>query len=130
MEDNILIQEIEKYLAFLKKMSKDDLSAVLKKEKEIIFEIRDKSEKVKSKELLVSEDQITFFIEKLGAMDKREDAILLINELNLSRIDIERFLKKLDIHFTKKDPIPRLKEKLLEGTIGFKLRSEAIQKNP
>ena len=33
----------------------------------------------------------------------------------------------LDIPFQKKDSIDRILEKIIEGTIGFRLRSQAIQ---
>ncbi|MGE8534832.1 MAG: hypothetical protein ACN6OJ_09645 [Chryseobacterium sp.] len=127
MKDKFLIQEFEKYLTFLKKISHDDLNSILKREKEIVFEIRDKSSKLKNRELLIG-DEIEKIINKLGSVEKREDGINYIETLNLTRIDIENILKKLDTHFTKKDSIQRLKEKLIESTIGFKLRSEAIQK--
>ncbi|WET48149.1 hypothetical protein PYS58_16415 [Chryseobacterium indologenes] len=127
MKDKFIIQEFEKYLTFLKKISHDDLNSILKREKEIVFEIRDKSSKLKNRELLIG-DEIEKIINKLGSVEKREDGINYIETLNLMRIDIENILKKLDTHFTKKDSIPRLKEKLIESTIGFKLRSEAIQK--
>ncbi|WP_294297601.1 hypothetical protein [uncultured Chryseobacterium sp.] len=129
MKEKVLIQEIEKYLTFLKKISQDDLNSLLKKEKEIIYHIQNKST-IKNKEILIDDEQIDKIINKLGSVEKREDGDIFIETLNLTRVDIENMLKKLDTHFTKKDSIIRLKNKLIESTIGFKLRSEAIQKKP
>jgi len=44
-----------------------------------------------------------------------------------SKIDIENIAKKLDVPFQKKDSIEKLKYKIIERTIGFRLRSQAIQ---
>ncbi|MGA6118714.1 hypothetical protein [Sphingobacterium anhuiense] len=129
MKDKILIQELEKYLTFLKKISQDDLEALQKKKMEIVFEIREKQRFVKSKEFLFTDEEIDNIIEKLGSIEKREDGIIYLNGLNLGRLDVERILKKLDLPTMKKDTIQQLFDKIIENTIGYKLRSKAIQNN-
>lgn len=46
-----------------------------------------------------------------------------------SRLDFETIAKRMDIPFQKKDTIERLKEKIIESSIGYKIRSQAIQGN-
>lgn len=127
MKDKVLIQEIEKYLTFLKKMSQEDFNSILKKEKEIIFEIKNKQGFIKSKESLVSDGEIENIIVKLGSLEARDVGLKYLEELDLGRADIELILRKLDMPFLKKDSILKLNDKIIEGTIGFKLRSQAIQ---
>lgn len=127
MKDKFLIQEIEKYIAFLKKLSEDDINALLEKKKEIVFEIKGKQGGSKGKEDLISDREINVIVTRLGSIENREDGFNYINSLKLTRIDLERILKLLDLPFAKKDSISKLNEKIFEGTIGFKLRSQAIQ---
>lgn len=130
MKDKVLIHEIEKYLTFLKKMSQEDFNSILKKEKEIIFEIKNKQGFIKSKESLVSDGEIENIIVKLGSLEARDVGLKYLEELDLGRADIELILRKLDMPFLKKDSILKLNDKIIEGTIGFKLRSQAIQNKP
>ena len=60
-------------------------------------------------------------------MNSREDGFKLLVDKCSSRLDLEVLARKLDIPFTKKDIIEKLKDKIIEGTIGFRLRSQAIQ---
>lgn len=129
MKDKILIQEIEKYLAFLKKISQDDLDALSKKKKEIVFEIREKQNVSKPKELVLSDEEITTIVKKLGSLEKRDEGKAFLSNYNLGRLDLEHILKRMDLPALKKDNIQQLTDRIIENTIGFKLRSQAIQNN-
>lgn len=111
-------------------MSQEDFNSILKKEKEIIFEIKNKQGFIKSKESLVSDGEIENIIVKLGSLEARDVGLKYLEELDLGRADIELILRKLDMPFLKKDSILKLNDKIIEGTIGFKLRSQAIQNKP
>lgn len=130
MKDRFLIQEIEKYLTFLKKISQDDIDALVKKKKEIVFEIREKQNVSKQKELAVRDEEIVAIIEKLGSLEKRDEGIVYLSNFILGRLDLEQILKKMDLPAFKKDSIQQLIDRIIENTIGFKLRSQAIQNNP
>jgi hypothetical protein len=64
---------------------------------------------------------------KLESLQNREDAARLLKSQDLSKTDLRRIAKALDVSYQKDDTTDRLTDKIVEATIGFKLRSEAIQ---
>ena len=64
----------------------------------------------------------------LNSMQSREEAYSYISSSDLKKADLEAICKQLDLPFTKKENIKALQEKIIEGTVGYKLRSQAIQK--
>ena len=130
MNDLILVKEFEKMISFFKSLKKDELNSIIKKEKEIIFELRDKKDEVKKNiEKLMSDEEIENIILKLNSMKERIDGEECLIDLKLNRQNLEKVLKKLDTPFVKKDSISKLYDKIIESTIGYKLRSQAIQNN-
>ena len=63
--------------------------------------------------------------EQLVKIDSREQAEELLK--NFKKADLQRIAKDLDIPIQKNEDISRLREKIIESTVGFKLRSQAIQ---
>lgn len=61
-------------------------------------------------------------------MQSREEASSYFSTNDLKRADLETICKQLDLPFTKKENMKILQEKIIEGTVGYKLRSQAIQK--
>lgn len=60
-------------------------------------------------------------------MHDKEKGKAYLESLNLRKVQYEKILKELDSPFDKKDSIARLISKIIEATIGFRLRSQAIQ---
>lgn len=46
-----------------------------------------------------------------------------------TRKELEMFAKEIGIYIMKTDKVDKIREKIIEGTIGALLRSTAIQKN-
>jgi hypothetical protein len=63
--------------------------------------------------------------DKLAKIDSREQAEELLKDFK--KAELQRIAKGLDIPTQKNEGIVRIKEKIIESTIGFKLRSQAIQ---
>lgn len=129
MSDTSLIYEVERYISFLKNLSKEELNSLSKKEMEIVFEIKNKQNIQKNIERLISEQEVNDIILKLSSMNERLEGENYLKPLKLSRQSLEVILKKLDIPYQKKDSISKLYDKIIESTIGYKLRSQAIQNN-
>lgn len=66
-------------------------------------------------------------IKKLESMDSKQDGEKYLESLDLKKIQLEKILKELDSPFEKKDNMAKLISKIIEATIGFRLRSQAIQ---
>ena len=77
-----------------------------------------------SENSIVVSEAITF----LNSMQSREEASSYFSTNDLKRVDLEAICKQLDLPFTKKENMKTLQEKIIEGTVGYKLRSQAIQK--
>lgn len=63
----------------------------------------------------------------LNTFQTREEGLEYLNFHCKTKKDLTALAKIIDIHFLKTDKIDQLREKIIEFTIGFKLRSAAIQ---
>lgn len=101
-----------------KKLESGDFSISLKV-------IKKSSLSKRSKEL--SEEEAQQILEQLKNCKNRElgHEILLSNFKN--RKELEHFAKLIDVYVMKQDKIDRIREKIIEGTIGASLRSTVIQ---
>ncbi|MBU1055243.1 MAG: hypothetical protein KKC46_15680 [Proteobacteria bacterium] len=63
----------------------------------------------------------------LNSFQSREKGLEYLNQHCKTKKELTALSKIVDIHVQKSDKIDQLKEKIIESTIGFKLRSAAIQ---
>jgi hypothetical protein len=124
---NIIIDQYDSLSNFLRKLSKEEIIELENGRKEIVFELKDKNKTSGLKVLSFDEFAIQSIVDELNKLNSREEGLKLLIDKCSSRLDFESLAKKLDIPFTKKDTIEKLKDKIIEGTIGFRLRSQAIQ---
>ncbi|RXF73480.1 hypothetical protein [Hansschlegelia zhihuaiae] len=80
----------------------------------------------KTTERLTSEhlDQI---IERFRAYETRDDLKLYINKTVERKAELESIARRLRLPMTKSDDVEVLVEKIIDATIGYKLRSRAIR---
>lgn len=128
---NIYLSEIDKFMLFLDNLSNDDILKLNNGGCKIRYElISDKSDGVEktvnTKVLNINPQEIISELENMSSREMGEQYLL---NKQFSRIDYETIIKQLDIPFQKRDNIEKLKDKIIEGTIGFRLRSQAIQEN-
>lgn len=124
---NFYVSEMEHFLAFLSKLPQAMVKEIENGEKQIEINIisssKEPNEPMSENSIVVSE-AITF----LNSMQSREEASSYFSTNDLKRADLEAICKQLDLPFTKKENMKTLQEKIIEGTVGYKLRSQAIQK--
>lgn len=124
---NFYISEMEHFLVFLNKLPQAMVKEIENGEKQIEINIisssKEPNEPMSENSIVVSE-AITF----LNSMQSREEASSYFSTNDLKRADLEAICKQLDLPFTKKENMKTLQEKIIEGTVGYKLRSQAIQK--
>lgn len=124
---NFYVSEMEHFLAFLNKLPQAMVKEIENGEKQIEINIisssKEPNEPMSENSIVVSE-AITF----LNSMQSREEASSYFSTNDLKRADLEAICKQLDLPFTKKENMKTLQEKIIEGTVGYKLRSQAIQK--
>ena len=68
-------------------------------------------------------------IETLALFPTRTEAMNFLKEKFPTRKDIELIARRLDIPIVRQDTIKVLQEKVVESTVGARLRSKAIQGN-
>jgi len=134
MKKNIYITAISKILEILNKsiknLDEETINKFLSDELELKIYFEEKSKKSLSKRLRktqVDDEKMKIIIDKLNTIDSREKGLEYLSEASLKKVELEKILKILDIPFLKKDNIKVLTEKIIEATIGFRLRSKAIQ---
>lgn len=69
-------------------------------------------------------------IGELQSTTTREQAFRLLEMWHLNASELRGLARSLDIAVRKDDGVDRLRDKIVEGTIGFKLRSGAIRGAP
>jgi hypothetical protein len=64
---------------------------------------------------------------ELNSFQTREEGLEYLNFHCKTKNELTTLSKIVDIHVQKADKVDQLKEKIIESTIGFRLRSAAIQ---
>lgn len=125
--NNFYVLEMERFLAFLNKLPQAVVKEIENGEKRIEINVistsKEPDELILQNSVVVSES-----ISLLNSMRSREEAYSYMSSSDFKKADLEAICKQLDLPFTKKENIKALLEKIIEGTVGYKLRSQAIQK--
>ena len=108
----------------VEKLTNSQLEAIAKGKFSIDIKIdENKPKETKSSKKTGDADNMLKLLQK---MDSREKGIHLLESSSLSKIDLLQISKALDIPTNNKDNIKLLQDKIIEGTIGYRLRSHAI----
>ncbi|UAB72981.1 hypothetical protein INR79_27480 [Vibrio sp. SCSIO 43132] len=67
--------------------------------------------------------------EKLSACVSRELGLEILNNYFANKRELEMFAKYVNVYVMKQDKVDKVKEKIIEGTVGATLRSSAIQES-
>lgn len=125
---------IEKYADFLRTLSLADLKAIEDGKKAIQFTV---SSKTTTKRLDASTNvgadnpeqiaHLTRLKERLYEMTSREEGMILLEQECPTRDNLASLAKLIDLPVSKRDTRDHLKAKVIDTTIGFRLRSQAIR---
>ncbi|MBA5600758.1 MULTISPECIES: hypothetical protein [Pectobacterium] len=63
----------------------------------------------------------------LNSIDSREEGVKFLEERLKTKINFERFARSIDVAVMKSDRLEKIRDNIIESTIGARLRSEAIQ---
>ena len=62
----------------------------------------------------------------LNEASTREEGVLVLEENLKGRAELESFAKTIDVPIIKSDKVTNIKEKIVDATVGARLRSGAI----
>ena len=120
------LRELAKSIGNLRKEQYDNVINGNFKIEIKVDNLESKSKSPKTKRLFETEDIIE--IESLlRDMSSREKGTALLKDRCTNKDSLIRVAKHLDLPVQKKEKIDAIIEKIVENTIGFKLRSQSIQ---
>lgn len=122
MKNDILLKQLEAYIAFLRKLDESEILDLEKGKLRINF--------VKQRDIVdnINVDSFTYsqYIKEIQAKTTRDECFDYFKIANLQKRDLEGILKYIGVSFSKKDTKQKLQTKIIENTIGKKLRDDAI----
>ena len=131
---SIPISLLEKFTSFLKNLKVSELKELESGDRTVKFSLQAKRKKgvvaPSAQEILKNNDNAEFLRElkdKLYATNDRDDGLFILERHCPSRGHLEALAKLIDLPTTKRDTIEHLRKKIVETTIGYKLRSNAIR---
>ena len=122
MKNDILLKQLEAYIAFLRKLDESEILDLEKGKLRINF--------VKQRDIVdnINVDSFTYsqYIKEIQAKTTRDECFDYFKIANLQKRDLEGILKYIGVSFSKRDTKQKLQTKIIENTIGKKLRDDAI----
>lgn len=122
MKNDILLKQVEAYIAFLKKLDEREIIDLEKGKLKINF--------VKQRNIVddINVDNFTYsqYVMEIQSKATRDECFDYFEMANLQKRDLEGILKCIGISFSKKDTKHKLQTKIIENTIGKRLRDDAI----
>lgn len=110
----------------VERLSEDDISKLGDESYSIEIRLtrkRNKEETISP----IQETDLANVIEKLTGFANREEAQHFLNANFPTRKSVELIARKLDIPISKQDKVETLRDKVIEATVGARVRSQAIQ---
>lgn len=122
MNKDVLLKQIELFLTYLKKLNEQDLYDLDEGLAKISFVIR----KVSNDETAFDIFSFKQYVEDLLSMTSREQCEAYFEANRFQKKDLEGILSCIGVSYSKKDNKEKLQRKIIENTIGKKLRTDAI----
>ena len=105
--------------------SKIEISIVRKEVKN--KDLKNKDLKNNEKNISTKADMFYRIVSRLGDATSRDAGIIILEEMIPLKNDLELFAKYIDVVVNKSDRVESIKNKIVDATVGAKLRSGAIQ---
>jgi hypothetical protein len=109
-------------------LSEDEILDIESGKLEINFLFSEKKSTVKRNNTKVSLDERVLLKVNnlLNEALTRDDGVLILEKYLKSRAELESFAKTIDVPIMKSDNVKNIKEKIVDATVGARLRSGAI----
>lgn len=126
---NRISQLIMKIAKEISRYDDDDLLMLLRGELDIEIKLIKRAPKEAQPRTRTQDHDPIFssMVEEMKFMKSREEGSAFLQNKGLSKKDLYRMAKHIDISVTNRDSKSVLEDKIIEAIIGFRLRSKAIQ---
>lgn len=110
--DKVLLKEVNRFVTFLSNLTEEEKQKLAKRSATVRFTIEGvSSSSIKQMERGETEN----IINRLKSYNTREEGESYLLSLDLKRKDLEAVAKALDLPYSKKDTIVKIRERLLRG---------------
>jgi hypothetical protein len=79
------------------------------------------------KQVSPTKKQLLAIASQLSDLGSREEGLHLLQSLELNKRDLEQLARTMDLPVPREDDIGRLRDKIVEASIGSRLNSQAIR---
>lgn len=108
-------------------LNNNDIEKIISGDYQFTLKLTRKKNNIESKSQLNNNKGFDYLLELLSQCSSREDGIeILTKELN-NKSEYEKFARHVDVVVMKSDKIEKIRENIIESTVGARLRSNAIQ---
>lgn len=126
--ENIISKFLSELVKDLESLSESDIKKLNSGEYSLALKVLKKNQSQEGKpELDIKKANLV--LDKLKACNSRDSGYEILKNNFKNKNELEWFAKQIDIFVMKQDKVDKLREKIIEGTVGATLRSSAIQRN-
>lgn len=127
MRSKLLITKfIEEILSGFNRLSDSDITKLEDDGYSISLKIVKNKAQTESN-IEISESNKIVILKELQGCKTRDEGYEILSKFLKNKKEYEMFAKHLDVSILKQDNLDKIKEKIIEATVGAKLRSNAIQ---
>lgn len=126
--ENIISKFLTELIKDIESLSESDIAKLNSGEYSLELKVlkKNKSQEVKSELDMKKANSV---LEELKVCNSRDSGYEILKTHFKNKSELEWFAKYIDIFVMKQDKVDKLREKIIEGTVGAALRSSAIQRN-
>lgn len=125
----IYLEELKRFTAYIENLPETDINKLESNEYTIKYSLIPTERKSINSNIKMDCIEIDNIINILNKINSREEGESFLISKKMNRSDLESIARKMDIPLFKKDNITKVIQKIIEGAIGFRLNSQAIQGN-
>ena len=125
-EAELLADLLAKLASKVRRLDSRELREVMDGHYEISLTV-DSEERPQDAEPTLSGAELESAVAALANARTREDGQIVLTEQNWNKTALIALARRLDLPVQKRDPNDKIRERIVEATIGYRLRSKAIQ---
>lgn len=115
--------------SFLKKLTDRDIDALIDGRARLVVEHTDPPANSKDASDLDAENRLGEVARVLQSALSRDEANDILNSSNLRAAELRKLMRIMDLPVSRTDTVEKLHYKLIDSTVGFRLRSDAVRGN-
>ncbi len=112
---------------FIRSLSPSQIDGLVRGEMRLALVDKDELIRSRSHRFQASLPDPELIRQTLSQLTTREEGLAYLSSLELTKPSLERLAAAFDLPVRKTDTVEKLKDRIVEATIGYRLRSEAIR---